>query len=62
VLETVTSLMNHFADQPHIINRLHLLMDCTSSVAHPEIDFEALANGTYTQFQSKGLHLIQSTD
>lgn len=62
VLETVTSLINYFADVPEIIDRLHLLVDCTSSVAHPEIDFEAMANTVYAQFEAQGLHLVKSTD
>ncbi|MBZ0309293.1 MAG: nicotinamidase, partial [Anaerolineae bacterium] len=62
VLETVASIMRYFADQPDIIDRIHILMDCTSSVAHPEIDFDALANEALTTFQAQGLHLVQSTD
>jgi nicotinamidase-related amidase len=62
VLETVTSLMNYFRGQPERIGRLRLLIDCTSSVAHPEIDFEALANETYARYAQEGLRLVQSTD
>jgi len=62
VLETVASIMRYFAGQPDVIDRFHVLMDCTSSVAHPQIDFEALANETYQQFAAQGLHLSTSAE
>lgn len=62
VLETATSIMRHFRDQPEVIGRLRFLVDCTSSVAHPEIDFEALANDTLARFERDGLRLVRSTD
>ncbi|MCC6612674.1 MAG: cysteine hydrolase family protein [Anaerolineae bacterium] len=62
VLETVGSIMRYFADQPDAIDRFHVLMDCTSSVAHPQIDFEALATESYQAFAAQGLHLAKSTD
>lgn len=62
VLETVTSIMRYFSDQPEIIGRLRLLTDCTSSVAHPEIDFDALANKTLARYAEQGLQLVLSSD
>ncbi|RMF79283.1 MAG: hypothetical protein D6737_11945 [Chloroflexi bacterium] len=62
VLETVTSIMNYFNDQPEQISKLHILTDCTSSVAHPEIDFDALADETFADFAKRGLKLITSAD
>lgn len=62
VLETATSIMRYFADQPDRIARLRFLIDCTSSVVHPQIDFDALANAALTQFEAQGLHLVRSTD
>ncbi|MBE0690278.1 MAG: cysteine hydrolase family protein, partial [Anaerolineae bacterium] len=62
VLETVASIVNYFRDQPEVIDRFHVLMDCTSSVAHPQIDFEALANETYRNFAAQGLHLTTSAE
>jgi nicotinamidase-related amidase len=62
VLETVTSMMRHFADRPEMIARLRVLTDCMSSVAHPKIDFDALANETLSTYAGQGLSLAQSTD
>jgi nicotinamidase-related amidase len=62
VLETVTSVMRYFASTPEIIRKLRLLIDCTSSVAHPEIDFDALANATLEEYAGQGLQLVKSTD
>jgi len=62
VLETVTSFMRYLGDDPEAIGKLRLLEDCTSSVQHPEIDFEAIANQTYAGFREYGLRLVRSTD
>ncbi len=62
VLETVTSIMRYFADRPPVLGKFRLLQDCMSSVAHPTIDFEALANRTMMQYQVKGLQLVKSSD
>jgi nicotinamidase-related amidase len=61
VLETVTSTMRYFHDQPDVIGKLRVLSDCMSSVAHPEIDFDAMANETLAQYAKHGLTLVEST-
>jgi hypothetical protein len=53
--------MRYFGDQPEIISKVAVLMDCTSSVAHPEIDFDSLANQALEGFARQGLRLIDST-
>lgn len=60
VLETVTSMMRYFSRD--IIGKLRILSDCTSSVAHPEIDFEAMANEAFDGFVEQGLTLVNSRD
>ncbi len=62
VLETVTSILNYFKDQPDVIDRLRFLMDCTSSVQHPTIDFEALANEALAKYAAQGMHMVTSQD
>lgn len=62
VLETVTSMMRHFAETPVAISKLRVLMDCASAVAHPDIDFDALANETLAGYEQQGLTLARSTD
>jgi nicotinamidase/pyrazinamidase len=62
VLETVTSVMRHFQNQPDQIARWRILTDCMSSVAHPEVDFEAMANAMLARYAEMGLRLVTSAD
>jgi len=63
VLETINSVVCHFEDDPDAIGKWRILVDCMSSVAHPEIDFEAMANETLARYEKRyGLHLVRSTD
>ena len=63
VLETVTSIIRYFEDTGEdLIGRLRLLSDCMSSVAHPEIDFEALANARLAEFAEEGLRIVESRE
>lgn len=59
VLETITSMMRYYP--PEIVQKMRVIMDGTSSVAHPEIDFEAIANETLNQFAANGLTLTETT-
>lgn len=60
VLESVTSMMHYYP--PEVIGKLHLLTDAMSSVAHPEIDFDALADETFAGYQEAGLNLVTTAD
>ncbi len=62
VLETLTSIVSRHGGQPDVVGKLHLLTDCTSAVAHPEIDFDAMADEQLQEFAKKGLKLITSED
>lgn len=62
VLETVSSIMRHFARHPRVIAKMRVLTDCTSAVQHPEIDFDGIANEIFADFARRGLVLIKSTD
>lgn len=62
VLETVSSMMRYFQERPDTIAKMRVLMDCTSSVVHPEIAFDDLANAAFARFQEAGLTLTRSTD
>jgi nicotinamidase/pyrazinamidase len=62
VLETVSSIMRYFANEPATIAKFRILMDCTSSVAHPEIDFDKLANEAFNGFATQGLKLVTSAE
>jgi nicotinamidase-related amidase len=60
VLETVASMMQHLS--PQDIAKIRVLTDCASSVAHPEIDFDAMADEAFARFEKNGLTLVKSTD
>lgn len=60
VLETVTSMMRYF--NTDIISKLHVLYDAMSSVAHPQIDFDAAANKAFETFAKEGLNIVYTTD
>ncbi|MFN2149762.1 MAG: hypothetical protein ACK2T2_15360 [Anaerolineales bacterium] len=60
VLETLTSIGRFYQDQPETMAKFHLLTDCTSSVQHPEIDFEAIAQDALSGFERQGLRLVTS--
>ena len=60
VLETERQLVNYCANQPTLLQKLYFLKDCTSSVQHPAIDFDALTEVELTAMQQQGVHIIQS--
>lgn len=62
VLETIGSLVKWSQEYPGLLEKTYLLEDCTSSVVHPEIDFEAMAEVRLAEFESAGLKRISSTD
>lgn len=61
VLESIGSIVERYGNQPEMMSKIHLLEDCTSSVQHPDIDFEALAQETYTQWEAQGLQRVDSS-
>lgn len=62
VLETITSMMRYFENSPSVIDKLRVLIDATSSVVHPEIDFDAAANEALARYAERGLRLVRTTD
>ncbi|HEY0755928.1 MAG TPA: cysteine hydrolase family protein [Ktedonobacteraceae bacterium] len=62
VLETLRQLTTHLSQQPALLGRLHLLSDCTSSVQHPTMDFDAMANQELELMQKQGMQLVKSSD
>jgi nicotinamidase/pyrazinamidase len=62
VLETIASVIRHFGERPGEIGKWRILVDCMSSVAHPEIDFESIASQAFAEFGEKGLKLVTSAD
>lgn len=62
VLETVRQLVTYAGKQPEVLRRLHLLTDCISSVQHPAIDFDVLAERELAEMQQLGVRMVKSTD
>ena len=62
VLETVTSTMRYFEDQPDVIRKLRVMIDATSSVVHPEIDFDRIANDVLAGYVRQGLQLVTTAE
>lgn len=62
VLETITSIMRYFGPNSEVARKLRFLMDATSSVVHPVIDFEAMCQPLYEQFARDGAQLVLTTD
>ncbi len=63
VLQTMLQILGYFGKtQPEAIKKIRFLIDCTSSVKHPDIDFEAIANAEIDKMVQKGVVLVNSTD
>jgi nicotinamidase/pyrazinamidase len=62
VLETERQLVGRFAAEPTMLNRLHFLKDCSSSVRHPAIDFETFTEAELAAMQRQGVRIVLSTD
>jgi len=62
VLETLEDLVEEFGGQPRALRRLCLLRDCTSPVAHPRVDFAALTEKRFAEFERMGIRFIKSGD
>jgi nicotinamidase/pyrazinamidase len=62
VLETERQIVEHYANQPATLRKLYFLQDCTSSVQHPVIDFDALAEEELARMQEHGVNIVLSAD
>jgi hypothetical protein len=54
--------VEHYANQPDMLRKLYFLKDCTSSVQHPVIDFDALAEEELAKMRERGVNVVMSTD
>ncbi|MDD5649358.1 MAG: hypothetical protein PHF86_02925 [Candidatus Nanoarchaeia archaeon] len=62
VLESLRQLANFFAGQTEILKKFYILTDCMSSVKHPAVDFDAIAEKEFKTFEKAGFNLVKSTD
>ena len=61
VLETMRQITRYFANQKEALGKIRFLTDCTSSVAHPTIDFETMANLELEKMEKAGVVMVKST-
>jgi nicotinamidase-related amidase len=59
VLELLLSFDRNFDDAE--MEKLRIMIDCMSSVGHPDIDFEALCEPEYRSFEARGASIVEST-
>jgi len=62
VLETAEDLVKVFHNRPDQLGKIHILRDCTSPVVHPEVDFHAIAQERFAEYEKLGLRFIDSID
>lgn len=60
VLETLADIVTEFQDDHRQLEKFFVLQDCMSSVAHPDIDFQALAQEQFEPMKEAGIHFIDS--
>jgi nicotinamidase/pyrazinamidase len=62
VLETERQLVGRFGNQPELLRRLYFLRDCTSSVQHPVVNFDALAETELATMEQRGVQMVLSNE
>lgn len=60
--ESMKQELGYFSNQPDVIGKIRFLVDCTSPVVHPTIDFAALAKASLADYIKKGVVVAKSTD
>ena len=63
VLETMKQLVGYFSQQqPEVLKKIRFLIDCTSSVEHPAVDFDGIAEAELQKMATQGVEIVKSTD
>lgn len=63
VLASIRQIFNYFnTTDPDVLKKIYILEDCMSSVVHPQVDFEAIAQAEFDKFKKGGMNIIKSTD
>jgi nicotinamidase-related amidase len=62
VLETLEDIVAHYRNQPEQLEKIYVLEDCMSPVAHPTIDFEAISREFFAKWAGLGVNFVRSTD
>lgn len=62
VLETLEDIFDEFKDAPEQLKKIVVLQDCMSSVVHPAVDFDAIAEERFAIMAQAGVNFIDSSD
>lgn len=62
VLESQSQAVEYFKNQPEVLESMFFLMDCTSPIINPDIDFVGMAKKEQDRMKSLGVKLVESTD
>ena len=62
VLESERQLVSYLQASPNQLQKLYFLRDCTSSVKHPTIDFDSLAESELDEMERLGVHMVLSSN
>jgi nicotinamidase/pyrazinamidase len=63
VLESIIQIHDYFSkSNPDVLKKVYIFEDCMSSVKHPLVDFEAIAQAEFTKFKKAGMNIIKSVD
>ncbi len=60
VLETERQIALYCEGRPELLRRVYALKDCTSSVYHPAVNFDALAEEELERLERQGMRVIRS--
>lgn len=62
VLESLRQIVARYQRDRATLGKVHVLRDCMSSVAHPVIDFDALAEDAFAEMREQGVRFVTSAD
>jgi len=63
VIATLRQIVKFFENEPDVLKKIRFLGDCTSSVQHPEVDFDQIANAQLMDYVHKhGIKIVSSED
>jgi nicotinamidase-related amidase len=62
VLESEKQLVHYFGNRQQLVNKVHFLIDCTTSIKTPTFDFEEQTEKELAEMQKMGVKMVRSSD
>lgn len=62
VLASIYQIYEYFKNDKETLKKVFILEDCMSSVQHPTIDFEKIAQDAFDTFRNSGINIVKSVD